>query len=47
MDIADQKTSKSISHRLNSYLDINHLSRMQKDKGAHRQVPPTPLVQVR
>jgi chemotaxis protein MotA len=47
MDIADQKTSKSISHRLNSYLDINHLSRMQKDMGAHRQVPPTPQVQVR
>ena len=46
MDIAEQKTSKSISHRLNSYLDINHLSRMHKDKDVHRRVPPTPQMQV-
>ena len=32
MDIADQKTSKSISHRLNSYLGINHLSHMKREK---------------
>ncbi|MGD1968929.1 MAG: MotA/TolQ/ExbB proton channel family protein, partial [Desulfobacterales bacterium] len=46
MDIAEQKTSKSISHRLNSYLDINQLSRMHKDKDVHRRVPPTPQMQV-
>lgn len=32
MDIAEQKTSKSISHRLNSYLGINRLSHMNKEK---------------
>ena len=32
MDIAEQKTSKSISHRLNSYLGVNHLSQMNKRK---------------
>jgi chemotaxis protein MotA len=32
MDIADQKTSKSISHRLNSYLGINHLSHMKRER---------------
>jgi chemotaxis protein MotA len=32
MDLAEQKTSKSISHRLNSYLDVNRLSHMHKEK---------------
>jgi len=32
MDIAEQKTSKSISHRLNSYLGVNRLSHMNKGK---------------
>ena len=32
MDIADQKTSKSISHRLNSYIGINHLSQLNKKR---------------
>jgi chemotaxis protein MotA len=46
MDIAEQKTSKSISHRLNSYLDINQLSRMHREKKGQRQVPSTPQMQV-
>ena len=45
MDIAEQKTSKSISHRLHSYLDINHLSRMHKVKPERRRVRPTPQIQ--
>jgi chemotaxis protein MotA len=40
MDIAEQKTSKSISHRLNSYLDINQLNRMHKDNRRIRSTPP-------
>ena len=43
MDIADQKTSKSISHRLNSYIGINHLSQMNKKRKYGRQ--PTPQMQ--
>jgi chemotaxis protein MotA len=46
LDIADQKTSKSISHRLNSYLDINQLSRMHKQIKEKSQVRPTPQMQV-
>ena len=46
MDIAEQKTSKSISHRLNSYLDINQLSRMHKEKNDGRQIRPKPQLQV-
>jgi chemotaxis protein MotA len=45
MDIAEQKTSKSISHRLHSYLDINQLSRMQRVKPEGRRVRPTPQIQ--
>ncbi len=45
MDIAEHKTSKSISHRLNSYLDINQLSRMRKEKDDHLSAP-TPQMQV-
>ncbi len=40
MDLAEQKTSKSISHRLNSYLGVNHLSHMHKErKYAHPGQP--------
>jgi chemotaxis protein MotA len=46
LDIADQKTSKSISHRLNSYLDINQLSRMHKPIKEKPQIRPTPQMQV-
>ena len=46
MDIAEQKTSKSISHRLNSYLDVNHLSRTQKPIKEKLQLRPKPQVQV-
>ena len=46
LDIADQKTSKSISHRLNSYLDVNQLSRMHKPIKEKPQVRPTPQMQV-
>ena len=46
MDIAEQKTSKSIYHRLNSYLDISQLSRMHKEKADSRRVQPTPQMQV-
>ncbi|MGD9057548.1 MAG: MotA/TolQ/ExbB proton channel family protein [Desulfobacterales bacterium] len=46
LDIADQKTSKSISHRLNSYLDVNQLSRMHKPIKEKPQVRPTPQIQV-
>jgi chemotaxis protein MotA len=45
MDIADQKTSKSISHRLNSYLDINHLSHMKKERDYVHRGRPTPQMQ--
>lgn len=46
MDIADQKTSKSISRRLNSYLDINQLSRMHKEEDDRQQVQSAPRMQV-
>ena len=46
MDIAEQKTSKSISHRLNSYLDVNGLSRMHQKKKHHRQMQPKPQMQI-
>jgi chemotaxis protein MotA len=46
MDIAEQKTSKSISHRLNSYLDINHLSHMHKEKAYTHHGQPEPQVQM-
>ncbi len=46
MDIAEQKTSKSIFHRLNSYLDISQLSRMHKEKDVSRRVQPKPQMQV-
>jgi chemotaxis protein MotA len=45
MDIADQKTSKSISHRLNSYLDINHLSHMKRAREYVHGGRPTPQMQ--
>ena len=45
MDIADQKTSKSISHRLNSYLGINHLSHMKKEREYLHVGRPTPQTQ--
>ena len=44
MDLADQKTSKSISHRLNSYLGVNHLSHMNKEREhAHPGQPTTQM----
>ncbi len=46
MDIAAQKTSKSISHRLNSYLDVNHISRMHKPIKEKPPVQTTPQMQV-
>ena len=45
MDIAEQKTSKSISHRLNSYLDVNQLSRMHTPVKGKLRVRPTPQMQ--
>jgi chemotaxis protein MotA len=45
MDIADQKTSKSISHRLNSYLGVNHLSHMKKEREHVHRGRPTPQMQ--
>ena len=45
MDIAAQKTSKSISHRLNSYLDINQLSRMHTPVKGKLQLRPAPQMQ--
>ncbi len=45
MDIAEQKTSKSISHRLKSYLGINHLSHMNKKREYVYKGRPTPQVQ--
>jgi chemotaxis protein MotA len=45
MDIADQKTSKSISHRLNSYIGINHLSHMKKERQHTHRGQPTPQMQ--
>ncbi len=45
MDLADQKTSKSISHRLNSYLGVNHLSHMNKERQYERPVQPNPQMQ--
>jgi chemotaxis protein MotA len=46
IDIAEQKTSKSISHRLSSYLDVNQLSRMHKPVKEKPPVQPTPQMQV-
>ena len=46
MDIAEQKTSKSISHRLNSYLDVNHLSHMHKPIKEKTPARTTPQMQV-
>jgi chemotaxis protein MotA len=46
MDIAEQKTSKSISHRLNSYLGVNHLSHMNKERAYAHQGRPTPQMQL-
>jgi len=46
MDIAEQKTSKSISHRLNSYLGINHLSHMNKEREYAQPGQPKPQVQL-
>jgi chemotaxis protein MotA len=46
MDIAEQKTSKSISHRLNSYLGVNHLSHMHKERQYAPEGPPTPQMQL-
>lgn len=34
MDIAEQKNAKSISHRLNSYLNVNNLTRTEGSKPA-------------
>ena len=45
MDIADQKTSKSISHRLNSYIGINHLSQLNKKRKFLGGGQPTPQTQ--
>ena len=45
MDIAEQKTSKSISHRLHSYIGINQISHMNKTRGNTRQVQPRPQMQ--
>ena len=45
MDLADQKTSKSISHRLNSYLGVNHLSHMNKEKQYAHTGQPKPQMQ--
>ena len=46
MDLADQKTSKSISHRLNSYLGVNQLSHMKKEKQYAHQGQPAPQAQL-
>ena len=46
MDIAEQKTSKSISHRLNSYLGVNHLSHMHQEKEYVHSDHPTPQMQL-
>ena len=46
MDIAEQKTSKSISHRLNSYLGVNHLSHLNKERQYAPETPPTPQMQL-
>jgi chemotaxis protein MotA len=45
MDIADQKTSKSISHRLNSYIGINHLSQLNKKRKFLQGGQPAPQMQ--
>ena len=45
MDLADQKTSKSISHRLNSYLGVNHLSHMNKERPYAHPGQPKPHMQ--
>ena len=45
MDLADQKTSKSISHRLNSYLGVNHLSHMNKERPYAHPGQPKPQMQ--
>jgi len=45
MDIADQKTSKSISHRLNSYLGINHLSQLNEKRKYLHGGQPAPQMQ--
>ena len=46
MDMAEQKTSKSISHRLNSYLGVNHLSHMHKEREYVHGGQPTPQAQL-
>jgi chemotaxis protein MotA len=46
MDMAEQKTSKSISHRLNSYLGVNHLSHMHKERVYAHGGQPTPQAQL-
>jgi chemotaxis protein MotA len=46
MDIAEQKTSASISHRLNSYLGVNHLSHMNKEREHAYQGQPAPQMQL-
>jgi len=46
MDIAEQKTATSISYRLNSYLGVNHLSHMNKEREYARQAQPAPQMQL-
>ncbi len=46
MDIAEQKTSKSISHRLTSYLGVNHLSHMNREKDYAQPGQPKPQMQL-
>ena len=46
MDLAENKPSKSISHRLNSYLGVNHLSHMKKEKEHAHRGQPMPQMQV-
>jgi chemotaxis protein MotA len=45
MDISDQKNSKSISYRLNSYLGVNRLSQMNKQLGDEHAQRPGPGIQ--
>jgi chemotaxis protein MotA len=40
MDIADQKNSKSISYRLNSYLGVNRISHLNRDRNDARSRRP-------
>jgi chemotaxis protein MotA len=46
MDIAEQKNSKSISHRLNSYLGVNRLSHMHKERDHITGERPTPQLRL-